>query len=269
MVRLKKMNVKGATSMITINNELMENIPVLHVVDESLLEKKLPLVMFQHGFTSAKEHNLHIAYLLAEEGYRVILPDAVHHGEREKSLSDEKRQYVFWDIVIQSLNELEYLRQHLVNRNLVQEDRIGMSGTSMGGILTFGALTQYSWIKAAVSLMGSPSYFKLANAQVHYLKEEGFSLPISEEEMKRQIEGLQEYDLSLKEETLNGRPLLMWHSTVDKVVPYTLTYDFYHQIKPLYEGNEQNLKFVKDETSGHKVSREAVLELVEWFKTHL
>lgn len=255
--------------MITIVDEYIENIPVLHIVDANLAEDKLPLVIFQHGFTSAKEHNLHIAYLLAGEGYRVLLPDAVHHGEREDDLSGKKRQYVFWEIVIQSLTELDQLRQHFVDRNLVQEDRIGMSGTSMGGILTFGALTQYPWIKAAVSLMGSPSYFKLANAQIRYLKEEGFSLPISEEEMITQIEGLQSYDLSLQEDKLDGRPLMMWHSTVDKVVPYTLTYDFYNQIKPLYEGKEDRLKFIKDETSGHKVSREAVLALVDWFKTHL
>ncbi|KMM38921.1 prolyl oligopeptidase family serine peptidase [Guptibacillus hwajinpoensis] len=255
--------------MITIENQTIQHIPVLHVVEADLANQKLPLVMFQHGFTSAKEHNLHIAYLLAEEGYRVLLPDAVHHGEREKDLSGQKRQHVFWEIVIQSLTELDQLRQHFVDKQLVQEDRIGMSGTSMGGILTFGALTQYPWIKTAVSLMGSPSYFKLANAQIRYLKEEGFSLPISEEEMKQQIEGLQSYDLSLQEDKLDGRPLMMWHSTVDKVVPYTLTYDFYNQIKPSYEGREQNLKFMKDETSGHKVSREAVLALVEWFKTHL
>ena len=30
-------------------------------------EKALPLVFFIHGFTSAKEHNLHFAYLLAEK----------------------------------------------------------------------------------------------------------------------------------------------------------------------------------------------------------
>ncbi|WP_347550774.1 esterase [Pseudalkalibacillus hwajinpoensis] len=255
--------------MITIENEQFENISVLHVVHADGANEKLPLVMFQHGFTSAKEHNLHIAYLLAEEGYRVVLPDAIHHGERLNDLSEKKRQYVFWEIVIQSLNELDRIRQHYVDKGLVQEDRIGMSGTSMGGILTFGALTQYPWIKAAVSLMGSPSYFKLANAQIRYLKEEGFSLPISEEEMKKQIEGLQSYDLSLQKEKLNRRPLMMWHSTVDKVVPYTLTYDFYNQISPLYEGSEENLKFIKDETSGHKVSREAVLALVDWFKTHL
>ncbi|TLS37845.1 prolyl oligopeptidase family serine peptidase [Pseudalkalibacillus caeni] len=254
--------------MITIRNEHVKDIPVLHVAKDSIAKESLPLVIFQHGFTSAKEHNLHIAYYLAEEGYRVILPEAKHHGVREGSLSAEQRNFSFWDIVVNSIQELNDLKENFVSRGLADEKRIGMSGTSMGGIITFGALTQYSWINTAVSLMGSPAYSALADAQISKIKEEGLTIPVAEEELYAKIEGLKPFDLSLHKEKLAGRPLMVWHSKVDQVVPYAPTYSFYEEIKSSY--NEQDrLKFIADDFSGHKVSREAVLETVNWFKKHL
>ena len=68
--------------MIQIHKEIVKGVPLLHVVKAGHEEKMLPLIFFIHGFTSAKEHNLHFAYLLAEKGFRVVLPDAILHGER-------------------------------------------------------------------------------------------------------------------------------------------------------------------------------------------
>ena len=64
----------------------------------------------------------------------------------------------------------------LFQKDLADQDRIGV-GTSMGGIVTLGALTQYKWIKAAVSLMGSPNYVKFAQAQIEHLKTIGCQIP--------------------------------------------------------------------------------------------
>jgi len=90
--------------MVIIQNEKIAGIPVLHVVKAEKQQEKLPLIMFVHGFTSAKEHNLHFGYLLAEAGYRVVLPDAIYHGEREQSLTNEKLQLAFWNIVVQTIH---------------------------------------------------------------------------------------------------------------------------------------------------------------------
>ena len=53
-----------------------------------LKTKKYLLSIFLHGFTSAKEHNLHYAYNLAKKGIRVLLPDAHLHGVREENLDE-------------------------------------------------------------------------------------------------------------------------------------------------------------------------------------
>lgn len=75
--------------MVIVENHLINRIPLLHIVKKDAQLETLPFIIFSHGFTSAKEHNLHYAYLLAEKGFRVILPEALYHGEREQGISEE------------------------------------------------------------------------------------------------------------------------------------------------------------------------------------
>ena len=65
-----------------IQREKWGNIPVLHMYNETMSETT-STVFFLHGHLSAKEHNLHYAYQLVKQGIRVILPDAIYHGERD------------------------------------------------------------------------------------------------------------------------------------------------------------------------------------------
>ncbi|MCA1056760.1 prolyl oligopeptidase family serine peptidase [Rossellomorea aquimaris] len=255
--------------MIVVEKSSIQDIPYLHLVKEEGIGHPLPLCFFIHGFTSAKEHNLHYAYYLAEKGFRVVLPDCLEHGERATGKTEEELGGVFWKIVLNTIHELSILKSHFEEEGLVVDHGIGVAGTSMGGIVTLGALTQYEWISSAVSLMGNPSYVKFAKAQLEYLKSSGYELPFSEGEVSAILDELSYYDLSLQPEKLNGRPLMFWHGKKDKVVPFHLTEEFYKSILPAYEGNENNILFIADERADHKVSREGVKKLVEWFEKHL
>ncbi|MDP1136551.1 esterase, partial [Klebsiella pneumoniae] len=85
----------------------LAGVPVLHVVKSEKQDARLPLIFFINGFTSAKEHNLHLGYLLAEAGYRAVLPDALFHGERDEGLIERILQLSFWDIVVRTITEIE------------------------------------------------------------------------------------------------------------------------------------------------------------------
>src|SRR5690625_5255775 len=122
--------------MIGIYKRKAENIPYLVIVNHDKELEALPTVIYSHGFTSAKEHNLPLAYLLAEKGFRVILPDSKYHGEREQAPSDLKRQLSFWDSVMQNVKELQIIKDKLDEEGLIMEQKIGLAGTSMGGITT-------------------------------------------------------------------------------------------------------------------------------------
>lgn len=253
--------------MIGVYNKNIQSIPVLEVVDQSTQSEALPLFIYSHGFTSAKEHNLPIAYLLAEAGFRVVLPDSKFHGEREVDITSTEMQISFWNIVIKNVEELEVIKDDYEQKGLILNDRIGVAGTSMGGITTSAALTQYPWIKVAAVLMGSPKITTYAKTLVNSFRKMG-NLPITEDMIENLYEQLETYDLSKQAETLNNRPILFWHGENDAVVPFDHAYTFYDETKKSYT-DPKHLNFIREENSGHKVSRYAILETVKWFKRYL
>lgn len=257
----------GGNSLIIVEKERIADIPVLHVAKQDIWKEVSPLVIFIHGFGSAKEHNLHYAYLLAEKGFRVILPDVAWHGEREEGLKESQLLNHFWPIVVQTIEELAVIKDELLTRKLIDSARIGVAGTSLGGIVTNGALAVYDWVHAAVSLMGNPAYLDYAKLQLETIQKHNPNFTISEEESERQMALISKYDLSLQPEKLAGRPLLYWHGAKDPIVPYTFAYKFYESIRPAYEQNK--LEFILDPRAEHKVSRYGLIQTAEWFDKHL
>ncbi|MFC3040635.1 esterase [Virgibacillus xinjiangensis] len=253
--------------MIAIHEETIKGIPCLVVVDAVRKDDALPTVTYFHGFTSAKEHNLPLAYLLAGKGFRVVLPDSKFHGEREGGESDMKKQVSFWDIVIQNVKELKDIKDHLETSGLLEDGRIGVAGTSMGGITTSAALAQYPWIRTAAVLMGSPKITVYAKTLVESFKKVG-DLPITEDMIGSLYKQLEDYDLSENPEKLSQRPLLFWHGESDAVVPFDHSFTFYEQVEGEYTDKDK-IQFIKEENRGHKVSRQAVLETAKWFEKHL
>jgi uncharacterized protein len=251
--------------VISVEKLNINGIPSLHIVEDESVSKQLPLVIFVHGFTSAKEHNLHYAYLLAEKGIRVVLPEALFHGERQEGLQQKELSFRFWDIVLTTIEELNGVKEYFESKGLIDKERIGLAGTSMGGIITLGALTKYNWIHSAVSLMGAPYYQSFARLQMEEMKKRGITLPISDVEQNQLLETLKRYDLSLQPEKIGNRPLFLWHGKLDQVVPFEYSSQFYDTIK----NNFHQVEFLEDAKAGHQVSREGLLRTVEWFETHL
>ena len=255
---------------VMIHKEHIGNIPVLHLSEQETFHKELPLVIFIHGFESAKEHNLHYAYLMAEKGFRVVLPDAIYHGERESGYNPTQLMARFWEIVLTTIHELAFIKDDLVSRKLADPSRIGVAGTSMGGIVTNGALVAYDWISAGVSLMGNPSYVAYAELQLAEIKKRNMEVAFTEEDAANIIEKIKPFDLSLNPEKLANRPILYWHGMKDPIVPYQYAYRFYEGVKTGYnELDEDKIHFILDRNAGHKVSREGVLQTADWFERHL
>lgn len=248
--------------------ETWGNIPLLHIVEKDAFDdQKVPVVIFLHGFTSAKEHNLHYAYNMAKKGLRVLLPDAKFHGARSEQLTEEQLYPHFWDIVLQSIEEVQYLRDELLNRDM--KGKVGLGGTSMGGITTLGCLTVYQWIDTASVMMGAPSFVELAKGQIRQFERKGLELPMSEQDRNKMLDRLRMFDLTKNPSTLNERPLFFWHGKHDTIVPYEPTYQFYESIQKDYLHRPEYLTFTSDENAGHAVSRKGMLQATEWLARHL
>ncbi|HEX5564820.1 MAG TPA: alpha/beta fold hydrolase [Sporosarcina sp.] len=250
-------------------NETWGALPLLHVVQEEVVEQEVPVVIFLHGFTSAKEHNLHYAYNLAKQGIRVLLPDAHLHGERTEHLDQVQLSLRFWEIVLTSIGEVGEIYNEVKKRGLAPDGKIGVAGTSMGGIETLGCLAAYQWIDVAGVMMGSPGFVQLAKAQMAQFEKRGFKLPITEEERQRVLEAIAVYDLTKKRHALNKRPVHFWHGMQDTVVPFEPTHNFYKALKADYADVPERLSFTVEEESGHAVSRSGMLEAVDWLARHL
>jgi fermentation-respiration switch protein FrsA (DUF1100 family) len=251
--------------MISIQREAVGSIPFLLAEKKEHSGKPLPLFIFIHGFTSAKEHNLHFAYTLAEKGMRVILPDALYHGERSAEPIPKNPDYEFWNIVGQGINDVGVLMDWAKNRHLVLDEQIVVGGTSMGAIITYGSLVKYKEITAACTLMGTPAHEDFAKWQIQRIEEAGHKLPFTEEELSQTYQYLRNYDLTQNLDKLDGRPIFIWHSEIDQVVPFQFAKPF---IQTLTEKNENSV-YMNDKTSGHKVSRPAYLKAVEWIAENI
>lgn len=252
--------------MVIIKKERIRGIPLLHVVKQQDENAPLPLVIFIHGFESIKERNVQCAYMLAEKGYRVILPEALYHGERaaEKNIQTE-----FWKIILTTIHELQLLKDELEAKSLILDGRVGLAGTSMGGFVTLGAMLKYDWVKVGVSLMGNPAYVEFANRQINYMKEHDFPLPLTEQQIEQTFCMLKEYDATYHLDKWICRPLLFWHGMRDEVVPYKPAYQFYEDLRSKYAKENTPLSFILNEKAGHAVPNKGVIDMVEWFAVHL
>lgn len=81
--------------MIIVDKKIVANIPLLEVVQKELLDQAVPTVFFFHGFTSAKEHNLHYAYLMAEKIYGLSFLRLICTENEAESCRWRNKLYIF------------------------------------------------------------------------------------------------------------------------------------------------------------------------------
>ena len=249
-----------------VTKEVWKQIPLLHIYKEEMNENT-PVVIFLHGFMSAKEHNLHYAYQLVEKGVRVILPDAYLHGERNENLSEIEMNLHFWKIVMKSVAEVNTLYYELKLKGYLNTDKIGLAGTSMGGITTSGCLRSYDWVHTAGICMGSTSFTKLAVHQLEDFAAKGLNFPMTEQQKAEIFEMLSVYDVDQTTEVFDTCPTIFWHGKQDPTVPFSMSYSLFEQLQQ--QGKAREVQFIIDEKAGHAVSRHGVLEVTDWLAQHL
>lgn len=249
--------------MIFVTKETNNDIPMLHVVAKDNEERRVPLVIFYHGYTGEKEFDLHYAYRLAEIGYRVILPDALYHGERRGNLSFQQRELMFWEIVINSIHELEKIVNTFVTKGLANLNRVAVGGVSMGAITALGAAKHYKWLNVVASLMGTPSYVEFASLQIETLNSQQRNI-FNEQEASEKLLLLEQYDLLKNIDVTRGKKLFLWHGKQDTVVPIDGVEKLAKQLT-----NKEDVTVYVDQNAGHSVTKEAMDHFYHWMKDKL
>lgn len=239
---------------LSIEEHIVGTIPLLEVVPADQKNKKLPLIIYYHGWQSQKELTLTQGRYLAREGFRVLLPHAFNHGKRKNPMTDIP-SLTFWQSIHTNLFEFGYLVDALQKRGLA-DDRIGVGGVSMGGMTTSALLTRHPEIKAAACVMGTP---KLVAYRERIFKHASQMERFFPEDYNHLLKWIPEYDLSLQPEKINGRPLLFWHGKQDVVVPYKHVVEFIEENR-----DKKNIQFINDDEA-HLVRPQTMEKITRFF----
>lgn len=249
--------------MVEMFEQQLAGIEVIHAVPGGMRDRPLPTVLFYHGYTSSKEVYSYFGYALAKAGFRVIMPDADMHGARYDG--DENRRLAhFWDILKSNIDEMPLLRSKLQQLGLIDQQRLGVCGASMGGMTTLGGLARYPWIAAAADFMGSGYFMSLSKTLFPPLQ---VTRAGQRTEFERRLAPLAEYDISHQLDRLADRPLLIWHGEADEVVPAAESARLYQALRS--RGLTANLSYLTEPQIGHKITVSALAAGVAFFQRHL
>lgn len=236
--------------MILVERKVVNQIPILEIVAEDKKNELVPLAFFYHGITNQKERGLEPGYALANNGMRVVIPDAFRHGERKGEAYAGEPAAEFWSVVLQNIKELPALVDAYVEEGLAKRDNVSVTGLSMGGITTCIALTQYPWIHSAACLMGSPDPVGLSHWALKSRWVEGLP-PIDDERVNALMAPFESMSLKEHPEALADTPFYIWHGTADESVPYEHMAQFVDSISK--EDFADGICFRSTDGAGHRV----------------
>ena len=249
--------------MIQIDYREVSGVPYAEVVDASLKDQAIPIVVFYHGWTGSKDRVVTIGVELAKRGIRAILPDQLLHGDRGVRLIGGE----IWEIVANNIKELPIIKEEMRQRGLLDEAKFGVAGLSMGGISTYALFNQYPDITAAASLMGNADPARFAKWTISSIwmsaatKEQCEALEAEIEKNKAFLDAM---SLAKHTEHINDRPLFLWHGTADNKVPYDLNKEFYESIKD--EPYAKNVEWHETQGEGHRVPPQIFEEVADFFQ---
>ncbi|MGK3144191.1 esterase [Pantoea sp. C2G6] len=249
--------------MIELTTETLAGIECLHATPAGQRHSRLPTVLFYHGFTSSKEVYAYFAVALAQAGFRAVMPDAELHGARYQG-DAATRLRRFWEILKQNIDELPQLEAALRAADLIEGERFGVAGASMGGMTALGAMARYPQIHSVACMMGSGYFMQLSQSLFPPLEA---VTPEQQAQFAARMAPLAEYDPCNHLEALANRPLLLWHGEADEVVPYAESQRLERALRD--SGQAHHLTSLAEEQIGHKITPSALTALVRFFEQQL
>lgn len=128
-------------------------------------------ILFYHGFGASKETYVSVLQRLAEAGFLVVGIDGIGHGERRYADFDERfpafephlvgnmqLEAAFLSAVRATAQEVPLIIDALIERGWAHPERIGISGHSFGGFVTYAAVVTDKRIQVAAPVSGSPEW---------------------------------------------------------------------------------------------------------------
>ncbi|MDN7228378.1 GNAT family N-acetyltransferase [Planococcus sp. N064] len=210
-------------------------------------------VIFYHGWGTTAESYLEFAEALAEEGYRVILPELIYHDSRNllaNPFYPPILQEFFWKTIFTSMDEFDGLLEELK----ILAHQLIVAGSSMGGFIAAGMGARQKQLAGIASINGSGSF--LLTEQL--LRTRDLRPVLSPDEKIL----LKHYDPA-KSERFSG-PMLLLHGKEDPVIPVEGQMAYYQCRVKKY--GPQQTKMILYDGVGHQFTDEMAAAFIEWLK---
>ncbi len=180
-------------------------------------EGRRPLVFFLHGLGGKKEDVIAYARDLAAQGYVVVAPDCVGHGE-----SKPEETLNFFDVIQRTAAGCGSILEYYQSSDYADPSHFSLAGISMGGMtaLYFGAYSQLQ-PTAIVSICATADWESLLGTKEIYTKfQAGERTAITDEEERNQmIISMVQNSPDRNLEYLLQIPILMINGREDETVP--------------------------------------------------
>ncbi len=231
----------------------IENVPCIRLIPNGYVGK-MPTVIFYHGLDSCKESQRMRGYILGLFGYQVIIPDALHHGERDKkqAKSVEEVTRYFWQAILNNIEESPKITKAIIEEYDGDKGNLYVMGHSMGGYTTGGVLAHNSSIKGGIILNGSLNWIASNKIMMEAMGlKSDYTIP-------------EEDDLNILNprdnlQNLKYKNILIIHGVNDPEVSIVPQREFYSENK-----DKLNINMIEYDRLGHFVTTNMMDDAVKW-----
>jgi predicted esterase len=208
-------------------------------------------IILYHGWgTDADSYN-HFAQDIADNGFRVIVPELIYHDTRnivDNHFHKEVIQNFFWKTIVESIEEFDEFTGELG----IPLEQIILVGSSMGGFIANGVFASSKRLGGLVNINGSGSF--LLSERLFRKMDNRPDIPFEEEQM------LRKYD-PVEQENCHS-PILLMHGDSDQTIPLDGQMDYFKQLTEVEGRNDIDLLIY--ENINHQVSSEMIKDLMVW-----
>lgn len=248
----------------TLRNITKGEISLLELYSNEGTPKK-PLVLLIHGYLCIKEELMPQAYNLARHGFFVVLPDAYGHGERNVP----GPLCSFFESALKTTGEINFLIESYGSDTRVDITKVGLTGFSMGGCITFNYLTgDDKRIKAAVPVIGTPDWVSIMKTEAAKAEMKANGLIDSDAGMEEYIGIAAQVEPLNRFTVMKDTPLLILNGDVDPIIPVDAVKNFYERLKALYACDD-DIRMSIYRGLGHVDNLQMNMEMAGWFVKYL
>ena len=242
---------EGENILVKIKHEFIKGIPLVFLFNDTIEQSaKNGTVFFFHGLLSNKMGSQKEVVSLAENGFLAVSIDNYAHGERRANDFDVRFHSNnpnfndnFIDAIERTADDATTVADELFKQGIIFEDKLGITGISMGAFITYKVISQDKRFKVACPISGS-AIWEGKDSSPHY-----------------------------KADNFFPTALLIQHGEVDTSVPSCDDRELYRYLKPFYAENLERLAYVEFANQGHFMSDRdwnyLWQNVIIWFKEYL